>query len=123
MITGFPYNFKNPIAGKTGTSQHQSDGWFIGAVPNLVTGVWTGGEDRATHFKGIRKGQGASMSLPSWALYMKSCYADDSLNISKEDFKRPKRVAVSINCPEIINIEEESKTIDIDNLDIEDVQF
>ena len=123
MITGFPYNFKNPIAGKTGTSQHQSDGWFIGAVPNLVTGVWTGGEDRATHFKGIRKGQGASMSLPSWALYMKSCYADDSLNISKEDFKRPKRVAVSLNCPEIINIEEESKTIDIDNLDIEDVQF
>ena len=55
VATGFPYNFTNPIAGKTGTTQNQSDGWFMGMVPNLVTGVWTGGEDRATHFRGILK--------------------------------------------------------------------
>ncbi len=71
-VTGFPYKFTNPIAGKTGTTQNQSDGWFMGIVPNLATGVWTGGEDRATHFAGINKGQGATMSLPSWALFMKN---------------------------------------------------
>ncbi|MBT7817366.1 MAG: penicillin-binding protein, partial [Polaribacter sp.] len=71
VVTGFPYKFENPIAGKTGTTQNQSDGWFMGIVPNLATGVWTGGEDRATHFAGITKGQGATMSLPSWALFMK----------------------------------------------------
>ena len=54
IITGYPYEFKNPIAGKTGTTQNQSDGWFMGMVPNLVTGVWVGGEDRATHFKTYR---------------------------------------------------------------------
>ncbi|MDP4601217.1 MAG: transglycosylase domain-containing protein, partial [Polaribacter sp.] len=89
VATGFPYNFTNPIAGKTGTTQNQSDGWFMGMVPNLVTGVWTGGEDRATHFRGILKGQGATMALPSWAIFMRKCYADKSLNISKHDFERP----------------------------------
>ena len=97
-VTGHPYKFTNPIAGKTGTSQNQSDGWFMGVVPNLVTGVWTGGEDRAIHFKGISKGQGATMSLPSWALYMKKCYADPSLNISLEDFEKPENLSIKINC-------------------------
>jgi penicillin-binding protein 1A len=89
VVTGFPYKFKNPIAGKTGTTQNQSDGWFMGIVPNLATGVWTGGEDRSIHFKRIGKGQGATMSLPSWALFMKKCYADPTLNISQEDFEKP----------------------------------
>ena len=53
VITGYPYVFENPIAGKTGTTQNQSDGWFMGMVPNLATGVWVGGEDRAIHFKDI----------------------------------------------------------------------
>jgi len=97
-VTGFPYEFENPIAGKTGTTQNQSDGWFMGIVPNLATGVWTGGEDRATHFAGIGKGQGATMSLPSWALFMKKCYADTSLNISKEDFEKPENLSININC-------------------------
>ncbi len=101
-ITGHPYNFTNPIAGKTGTTQNQSDGWFMGIVPNLVTGVWTGGEDRATHFKGIGKGQGAAMSLPTWALFMKKCYADESLNISQEDFEKPSgKLSIKINCDEV----------------------
>ncbi len=97
-VTGFPYNFKNDIAGKTGTTQNQSDGWFMGIVPNLVTGVWTGGEDRATHFAGITKGQGATMSLPSWALFMKKCYADKTLKISKEDFEKPEKLSINIKC-------------------------
>ena len=74
LITGYPYVFENPIAGKTGTTQNQSDGWFVGMTPNLVTGVWVGGEDRSIHFKGIAFGQGATMALPIWALYMKAIY-------------------------------------------------
>ena len=99
-VTGFPYNFDNAIAGKTGTTQNQSDGWFMGIVPNLATGVWTGGEDRATHFAGITKGQGATMSLPTWALFMKKCYEDKSLNISKEDFEKPENLSIKIDCDE-----------------------
>ncbi|WP_407323742.1 transglycosylase domain-containing protein [Tenacibaculum maritimum] len=98
VVTGFPYKFTNPIAGKTGTTQNQSDGWFMGIVPNLATGVWTGGEERATHFAGISKGQGATMSLPSWALFMQKCYADKSLNISKDDFEKPSNLSINIDC-------------------------
>ena len=110
-VTGFPYEFDNAIAGKTGTTQNQSDGWFMGIVPNLATGVWTGGEDRATHFAGITKGQGATMSLPSWALFMKKCYADKTLNISKEDFEKPKNLSININCAEKIDEKEGKKPV------------
>jgi len=98
IATGYPYQFTNPIAGKTGTTQNQSDGWFMGVVPNLATGVWTGGEDRAIHFAGVTFGQGASMSLPTWALYMKKCYSDESLNISQEDFEKPEGFGIMIDC-------------------------
>ncbi len=98
VATGYPYQFTNPIAGKTGTTQNQSDGWFMGVVPNLAVGVWTGGEERATHFEGITFGQGASMSLPTWALFMKKCYADESLNISQEDFEKPENLSIAIDC-------------------------
>ncbi|TVZ56229.1 penicillin-binding protein 1A [Lutibacter sp. Hel_I_33_5] len=97
-ITGYPYKFTNQMAGKTGTTQNQSDGWFMGMVPNLVTGVWTGGEDRAAHFAEIYKGQGATMSLPTWAIFMRKCYADTSLNISVEDFEKPDNLSININC-------------------------
>ena len=111
-VTGHPYKFTNPIAGKTGTTQNQSDGWFMGIVPNLATGVWTGGEDRATHFAGITKGQGATMSLPSWALYMQKCYADKTLNISQEDFEKPENLSIRILCDdETENKEDEKKEV------------
>ena len=97
-VTGFPYLFTNPIAGKTGTTQNQSDGWFMGIVPNLTTGVWTGGEDRAVHFAGISKGQGATMALPTWALFMKKCYEDKTLKISKENFIRPEELTINLDC-------------------------
>ncbi|THD69382.1 penicillin-binding protein [Robertkochia marina] len=98
IITGYPYEFNNPIAGKTGTTQNQSDGWFMGMVPNLVTGVWVGGEDRATHFATITYGQGASMALPMWGLYMKQVYADEDLGVSKEDFEVPEGLTIRIDC-------------------------
>lgn len=100
VATGFPYGFTNPIAGKTGTTQNQSDGWFMGMVPNLVTGVWAGGEDRATHFAGILKGQGATMALPSWAIFMRKCYADKTLKVSQSDFDRPQNLSINVNCSE-----------------------
>ena len=75
-VTGYPYEFKNPIAGKTGTTQNNSDGWLMGMVPNLVTGVWVGGEDRSVHFESTMYGQGATMALPVWSLSMKDCYHD-----------------------------------------------
>ncbi len=98
IVTGYPYEFTNPIAGKTGTTQNQSDGWFMGMVPNLVTGVWVGAEDRAAHFKRITYGQGAAMALPIWGLYMKSCYSDKNLNISKEEFEKPLNLSIEVNC-------------------------
>ena len=98
VVTGYPYEFTNPIAGKTGTTQNHSDGWFMGMVPNLVTGVWVGGEDRAVHFDNIAYGQGASMALPIWALFMKSVYDNPALAISQEDFEAPEVVGIPIDC-------------------------
>ena len=84
----YQYGFKGQLGGKTGTTQNNSDGWYIGFTPSLVSGVWVGGEDRAVHFDYLREGQGASMALPIWALYMKKVYADKSLGYSEsETFK------------------------------------
>lgn len=97
-VTGHPYKFTNPIAGKTGTTQNQSDGWFMGMVPNLTTGVWVGNEDRAAHFKSITYGQGATMALPIWGIFMKKCYADPELSISKSEFERPANLSINVDC-------------------------
>ncbi len=95
----FRYGFTNPIAGKTGTTQNQSDGWFMGITPELVSGCWTGCEDRSVHFRSIELGQGATLALPIWALYMKQVYADPSLNYSKEDFEKPEKpLSVELDC-------------------------
>jgi len=101
VVTGYPYKFKNAIAGKTGTTQNQSDGWFMGMVPNLVTGVWVGAEDRATHFETIAYGQGATMALPIWGMYMKKCYENEALGISIEDFLVPEELNIPIDCEAI----------------------
>jgi penicillin-binding protein 1A len=98
--TGYPYMFTNPIAGKTGTSQNQSDGWFIGMVPNLVTGVWVGCEDRSARFKGITYGQGATAALPIWGYMMKKCYEDKDLIVSKDPFERPDNLSIKVDCYE-----------------------
>ncbi|MBL6644251.1 MAG: penicillin-binding protein 1A [Flavobacteriaceae bacterium] len=101
IVTGYPYIFENPIAGKTGTTQNQSDGWFMGMVPNLVTGVWVGGEDRSIHFKEIGFGQGATMALPIWGVYMRSLYENPDLAVSQEDFVAPELVTIPLDCDEI----------------------
>jgi len=101
-VTGYPYKFTNEIAGKTGTTQNQSDAWFMGVVPNLITGVWTGCDDRAAHFGGrfgTYYGQGATAALPIWAVYMKKNYANPELGISQEPFERPKGdLGVDVDC-------------------------
>ncbi|HEX8013912.1 MAG TPA: transglycosylase domain-containing protein [Flavobacterium sp.] len=96
--TGYPYMFTNPIAGKTGTTQNQSDGWFMGMVPNLVTGVWVGCEDRSARFKSLTYGQGATAALPVWAYFMKKCYADPALQVSKSEFERPANLSIKVDC-------------------------
>jgi len=85
----YKYGFTHPIAGKTGTTQNQSDGWFMGITPQLTTGIWVGGEVRSVHFRTITYGQGSNMALPIWALYMQKVYNDPTLNITKEDFEAP----------------------------------
>ncbi|APD07038.1 penicillin-binding protein 1A [Flavobacteriaceae bacterium UJ101] len=95
------YNLKNPIACKTGTTNSNSDGWFIGFVPNLVTGVWVGHEDRAAHFASTANGQGAAMALPIWAYYMKDNYKNKKLGISNKKFEEPETESeIDFNCSE-----------------------
>ncbi|TRZ45981.1 penicillin-binding protein 1A [Robertkochia solimangrovi] len=113
VITGYPYGFDNPIAGKTGTTQNHSDGWFMGMVPNLVTGVWVGGEDRSIHFKTITYGQGATMALPIWGLYMKKCYEDGDLEISKEDFVAPEELSFRVDCTQAVTDDESVDTLKV----------
>jgi penicillin-binding protein 1A len=81
----FRYGVNSPIGGKTGTTQNNSDGWFVGFTPSLVSGAWVGGEDRAIHFDSMAEGQGASMALPIFALYMQKIYADEELGYSKDE--------------------------------------
>ncbi len=106
VVTGYPYIFGNPIAGKTGTTQNQSDGWFIGMVPNLVSGVWVGGEDRSIHFEEIAFGQGATMALPIWAIYMKRAYEIPELEISVDDFEEPEKLTINIDCENMLSPKE-----------------
>ncbi len=85
-----PYaGLKMPIAGKTGTTQNQSDGWFMGLTPDLVSGVWVGAEDRSVRFRSLQLGMGTNMALPIWAYYMHKVYEDSTINISQEDFPKP----------------------------------
>lgn len=88
------YGIKAPMGGKTGTTQNNSDGWFMGFTPSLVSGVWVGGEDRSIHFDRMAEGQGASMALPIYGLYMQKVYADKTLGYSQEeDFEIPEEYA------------------------------
>ncbi len=95
----YRYDFRNEIGGKTGTTQNHSDGWFLGITPNLVSGVWVGCSDRRMHFRTIDYGQGASMSLPIWANYMKKVYADPEIGLPVEEgFHRPDNFNIRLDC-------------------------
>ncbi|MGB4774644.1 MAG: transglycosylase domain-containing protein [Daejeonella sp.] len=94
-----PYSLTNPIGGKTGTTQNNSDGWFMGITPQLVTGVWTGCEDRALHFTSTSLGEGANSALPVFGKYMKKVYADPKLKYTKGDFEPPKGgLNITLDC-------------------------
>tara|TARA_B110000503_G_scaffold142409_1_gene239115 strand:- start:2226 stop:4661 length:2436 start_codon:yes stop_codon:yes gene_type:complete len=92
---GIPY----PIAGKTGTTQNNSDGWFIGITPDLITGVWVGAEDRSVRFDRTYYGQGANTALPMWGYFMNKVYADSTLQITKGDFEKPEvPLSIELDC-------------------------
>lgn len=119
-LTSYKYKFDNPIAGKTGTSQNNSDGWFIGMVPNLATGIWVGNEDRAAHFRRTLYGQGASMALPIWGLFMDKCYKDKELNVSKANFERPEKMSIKVDCWQAKPVVD---SIDVDAPDMKEFDF
>lgn len=95
----FKHNLRNQIAGKTGTTQNNSDGWFIGLTPELAAGCWVGGEDRSVHFNSMEQGQGASMALPIWGKFFSKVYADKTLKVSSADFKKPASLGdIELDC-------------------------
>lgn len=95
------YKFTLPVGGKTGTTQNNSDGWFIGFTPEITTGVWAGGEDRQVRFRSTAQGQGANMALPTWAIYMNKVYADNDLKYNKDQFDKPSvEISIETNCGE-----------------------
>jgi penicillin-binding protein 1A len=99
MRVRFKYNIICDMGAKTGTTQNQSDGWYIGITPKLTSGAWVGGEDRGIHFSGLFYGQGASTALPIWAYYMQKVYADKSLGYSTDDkFDKPAGIKVDMDC-------------------------
>jgi len=111
------FNFKNPMGGKTGTTNNNSDAWFIGITPDLVTGVWTGAENRAISFSSTALGQGANAALPIYALYLQKVYADRTLKYTQGDFALPKGgLQVTLDCNQYNNQyyqgEEEPATIE-----------
>ena len=96
----YTYKLMNDMGGKTGTTQNHSDGWYIGITPDLVAGVWVGGEDRATHFDNMRLGQGSAMALPIYGLFMQKVYADKSIHLTQGPFERPENFNIDLNCDE-----------------------
>ena len=79
------YGLKGEIAGKTGTTNNQSDGWFIGYTPSLTAGVWVGAEDRQVHFESLSLGGGSNMALPIWGIFMKKVLEDGTLGVYETD--------------------------------------
>jgi len=97
-----PYMLMNQIGGKTGTTQEQSDAWFMGVTPNLVAGVWCGWEDRAIHFESLAEGQGANVALPIFALFLKKVYNDPQFGIMEADeFEKPVNFNMELDCDKV----------------------
>jgi len=96
------YNFTGEMAGKTGTTQNQSDGWFMGITPQLSAGVWVGGEDRSIHFDRLGMGAGGRMAMPIWAKFFEKVYADSTLGITQEEmFQKPPGFHVDLDCVDV----------------------
>ena len=99
-LNNIGFEFSNEIAGKTGTTDNHSDGWFIGLAPDLVTGVWVGGEERSIHFRSITLGSGSNMALPIWGEFMQNIYTDpDFKNLYNNKFEKPKKeISINLDC-------------------------
>tara|TARA_B100001121_G_C18269139_1_gene425333 strand:- start:102 stop:551 length:450 start_codon:yes stop_codon:yes gene_type:complete len=109
-----------PMAGKTGTTQNNTDGWFMGMTPDLVTGVWVGAQDPTVRFSRTSLGQGANTALPIYGFFMKDVYADSSLVISQEDFERPETLGGdTLTCKDQVSVK--GHTIDSDGFDDDDL--
>lgn len=106
------HKLMNQIAGKTGTTQKNADGWFIGLTPDLVAGAWVGGEDRSVHFNSMVEGQGATMALPIWGYFFSRVYADKSLKVSKAEFPKPKNIDpnLELDCSKYDSKEDDGST-------------
>lgn len=107
------YKVNAPIGGKTGTTQNNSDGWFMAITPQLVTGIWTGCEDRAFHFLSTNQGEGANTALPIFAGFIKRVYGNPKLKISHADFEAPKSgVSIVFDCNQYQKQEEGTTELD-----------
>lgn len=94
-----PYLLLNQIGGKTGTTQNNANGWFMGVTPNLVAGVWSGWEKQAIHFETLSEGQGAAMALPVFALFLKKLYADPLFaDMQSDEFECPANFSIELDC-------------------------
>lgn len=112
----FRYGITAPMGGKTGTTQNNSDGWFMGFTPSLVSGCWVGGEERSIHFDRLLEGQGASMALPIYGLYMQKVYADKTLGYTQdENFDIPEQYANP--CKDLTEEERKSNPVDVGGID------
>jgi len=111
----FKYNFTAQISSKTGTTNNNSDGWFMGITPKLVTGIWVGADDRSVHFDNTAMGSGTNMALPIWAEYMLKVYEDEKSGILQTDrFIRPSKINYSLDCDSIRNYKDPEFEEDID---------
>lgn len=113
----YKYKLMNPMGGKTGTTQEHADGWFMGITPDLVGGVWVGAEDRSIHFQNLSNGQGASMALPIWALFLQKVQADPKVKLTERQFERPMGITKRLDCDETVSEAEAEK------MDEEDEEF
>ena len=109
-----------PMGGKTGTTQNNTDGWFMGLTPELVTGVWVGAQDPTVRFSTTHYGQGANTALPIYGFFMKDTYADESIGLSQEDFARPESLGSdTLNCKDQVSLK--GHTFDSDGFDDSDL--
>ena len=94
----FRYGLTNEVGGKTGTTQNNSDGWFIGITPELAAGAWVGADDRAVRFRTTALGGGANSALPIWGEFFKRIYADPRLKMKPQPFEAPENMSIRIDC-------------------------
>lgn len=111
----FKYNIKSPMGGKTGTTNDNSDGWFVGYTPSLAFGAWVGGDERDVHFASMNYGQGAASALPVVGIFLNKVYADETLGYNRdEEFELPQEIAATW-------LEAQEAAAEPDSIDIEDI--